>query len=67
MKWSALTVRHGGERLIVVGWRILGIGLLLTEPVWAARIVVTCYDGAPSASVGWGTERPDRTLQRLRP
>ena len=58
MKWSALTVRHGGERLIVVGWRILGIGLLLTEPVWAARIVVTCYDGAPSASVGWGTERP---------
>ena len=49
-------------RLDELRCRSLGILLLLGEPAWAARIVVSCYDGAPSASVGWGTERPTTRL-----
>jgi len=41
-----------------VRWGLLSVLLLLAVPASAARIVVTCYDGASSASVGWGTARP---------
>jgi len=41
-----------------VRWQVLGILLIASAPASAARIVVSCYDGASSASVGWGSQRP---------
>ena len=49
---------RGRDSLGTVRWRLLGVLLLLAVPASAARIVVTCYDGASSAFVGWGTEQP---------